>query len=243
MDIKEIFLDLTSHTTPQGFEDTLEEYLPKNYKNDHVGNYYVQVGTDPTVMFTSHLDNKCDEVFDVVHSFKNNIIRTDGYSILGADDKAGVTLMLDMIDKDIHGLYYFFIGEENGRVGSKNLSNYLSKNKDRLFTYVEKVISFDRMGYDDIVCEQLGQKSCSFEFATELSIQLNQFDLSYKPTKEGSYSDSYSFVGLYPECTNLSVGYFDEHLETEYQDIEFLEKISNVFVEIDWDSLPVVRTV
>lgn len=237
MDIKEIFLQLTEYTTPQGSEELLEQYLPKDYKNDYIGNYYVQIGNSPSVMFTSHLDNKCEEVIEVVHSFSKNIIRTDGGTILGADDKAGVSLMLDMIDNNVSGLYYFFIGEENGRVGSKNLSEYLKLNNDYLFLDINKVISFDRQGYEDIIIEQLGKKSCSIEFASKLSKELNKNGLYYEPTKDGSFSDSYSFVDLYPECTNISVGYFNEHLETEYQDIDFLEKLSNICVDIDWNDL------
>ena len=238
MDIKEIFLQLTENTTPQGYEESLEPYLPKNYKNDHIGNYYVQVG-ESSVMFTSHLDNKCDEVTEVLHTFRNNIIKTDGFSILGADDKAGVTLMLDMIDNDVPGLYYFFIGEENGRIGSTKLSKYLEVKEDKLFTGIDKVISFDRQGYEDVVTEQLNNKCCSDEFAKEISNRLNEFDFKYIPTKDGSYSDSYSFSKLYPECTNISVGYFNEHIEIEYQDIEFLEKLAYACTEIDWESLPV----
>ena len=234
MDIKDIFLQLTQYTTPQGEESSLEQFLPKDYKNDFIGNYWVQVGT-PTTMFTSHLDNKCEEMNKVNFYFRNNTIRTDGSSILGADDKAGVTIMLDMIDNEVPGLYYFFIGEENKREGSTKLVKYLKSNEDKLFTHINKVISFDRMGYEDIVTQQLGTKSCSDEFAKEISNRLNSFDLNYTPTKDGSYSDSYSFVDLCPECTNISVGYFNEHLETEYQYIDFLEKLSYACSRIDWE--------
>jgi len=129
MDIKEIFLQLTENTTPDGNETDLEQYLPSSYKNDPYGNYYVEIGNS-TNMFTSHLDNKCEEVEEVNIVFKgNNIIKTDGFTILGADDKAGVSIMIDMIDNDIPGIYYFFVGEENGRKGSKNLKNHLTTKK------------------------------------------------------------------------------------------------------------------
>jgi hypothetical protein len=244
MDIKEIFLQLTEFTTPAGYENTLEPYLPRNYKNDFIGNYYVEVGhSTPSVMFTSHLDNKCEDVQIVIKSFRNEVVRTDGCTILGADDKAGVSIMLDMIDNDIPGLYYFFIGEENGREGSTKLSKYLDINEDRVFSNINKVISFDRQGYEDVVIEQLDYKCCSDEFAKEISNRLNQFKLNYSPTIDGSFSDSYSFVNLYPECTNISVGYFNEHLESEYQDLKFLQKLSVACSEIDWESLPVKITV
>jgi len=232
MDIKDIFLQLTQYTTPEGNESNLEQYLPSSYKNDPYGNYYVEIG-DSSTMFTSHLDNKCDEVEEVIHVFKNDIIKTDGFTILGADDKAGVSIMIDMIDNEVPGLYYFFLGEENGRKGSKSLKD-LSK-KDKVFSNINKVISFDRQGYDDVVTFQLGERCCSDEFAKEISNRLNEFDFDYKPTKDGSYSDSHSFIGIFTECTNISVGYFNEHYTNESQDINFLEKLSYACTKIDWD--------
>lgn len=236
MDIKEIFLQLTQSTTPEGSETDLEQYIPSDYKNDPYGNYYVQIGTTST-MFTSHLDNKCEEVEEVIHVFKDNIIKTDGFTILGADDKSGVSIMIDMIDNEVPGLYYFFVGEENKRKGSTNLKNYLEINDDKIFTGINKVISFDRCGYDDVVTHQLDKRTCSDEFAQEISNRLNKFNFNYTPNKDGSYSDSYSLSGLIPECTNISVGYFNEHFSNEYQDIDFLQKISDACSKIEWDTI------
>ena len=236
MDIKDIFIELTSCTTPTGSETDIEEYLPSIYKNDPYGNYYIQVGYSNT-MFTSHLDNKCDEKEDVIHQFIGNKIKTDGFTILGADDKSGVSIMINMIDNEIPGLYYFFIGEENGRIGSKRLKEYLLSNQDETFSNIDKVISFDRQGYNDIVTYQLGERGCSDQFADKISTELNKFDFEYQSTKDGSYSDSHSFIGIFPECVNISVGYFNEHFTNEYQDIEFLQKLSDTCCEIDWDDI------
>lgn len=237
MDVKQIFLQLTQYTTPEGSETDLEQYLPSNYKNDSYGNYYVQIG-DSNTMFTCHLDNKCDDVDEVLHTFKGGIIKSDGFTILGADDKSGVSIMINMINKKVDGLYYFFIGEENGRKGSKNLQNYLIHNpNDKLFLNITKVISFDRMGYDDIVTHQLNKRTCSDIFAKKLSDELNKFDFNYLPTSDGSYSDSYSLSDIYTECTNISVGYFNEHFTNEYQDISFLQKLSDACCKIDWESI------
>jgi len=35
------------------------------------------------------------------------------------------------------------------------------------------------------------------------------------------------FADIIPECTNLSVGYFDQHSVKERQDIKFLEDLAN----------------
>ena len=47
-----------------------------------------------------------------------DIITASGTTLLGADDKAGVTVMLHLINNNVPGLYYFFIGEEVGCIGS-----------------------------------------------------------------------------------------------------------------------------
>ncbi len=55
MSIKDLFLKLTKSTMPNGYEKLVENYLPKGWKKDFHGNYYIKIG-DPTTMFTSHAD-------------------------------------------------------------------------------------------------------------------------------------------------------------------------------------------
>jgi hypothetical protein len=45
------------------------------------------------------------------------MISTDGTTTLGADD-TGVSVLIWMMKHNIPGLYYFFIGEEVGCIGS-----------------------------------------------------------------------------------------------------------------------------
>ena len=49
------------------------------------------------------------------------------------------------------------------------------------------------------------------------------------------------FMHIVPECTNISVGYYNEHTTREVQDIVYLQKLCKAVCEIDWDSLPIVR--
>jgi hypothetical protein len=235
MDIKDTFLKLTDHTYPYGTEFVLKDKLPKNIQEDEFGNYFLKIG-ESDVMFTSHLDTSCSKMVKVNHVFEGNIIKTDGKSILGADDKAGVTVMLYMIEKGVPGLYYFFIGEEVGCIGSSmasdlDLSNY------------KKCVSFDRRGYNSIITNQMGGNCCSKEFARELSDRLNYINptFNFKPDPTGILTDSASFMEKIPECTNISVGYFNEHRLNESQDISFLIKLCQSVVKIDWSSLPVKR--
>ena len=239
MNVKEKFLSLTTHTYPHGKEHELFDRLPQNLEMDDYGNLFIKIG-ESDVMFTSHLDTATSAYTKVNHVFDGNIIKTDGTSILGADDKAGMTIMLYMIERNIPGLYYFFLGEEVGCIGSRKVAE---KHKVEKIPYINKVISFDRRGTDSVITFQASSRCCSDKFGEELSNQLNKVEssFSYKNDPTGVYTDSAQFVKIYPECTNVSVGYYSEHTFSERQDIEHLTKLAEACTKVDWNSLPVER--
>ena len=182
-------------------------------------------------------EEKIDDM-SIKHVFDDEFIKTDGTTNLGADDKAGTTIMINMISENVPGLYYFFVGEESGCIGSSALSKVWEKAD---FPVINRCISFDRRGYDSIITSQGGVTS-SNEFATELSNRLNEYGFWYKPDPTGIYTDSAEFTYVIPECTNISVGYFSEHTKTERQDIEFLTYLAVVCAKgIEWDTLPTVK--
>ena len=91
-------------------------------------------GVDP-IYFTSHMDTVVPGN-GVKPSIKDGYVVTDGTTILGADDKAGLAVMLEVIkilkEKSIpHGMIQFIItvGEESGLVGAKVLDPSLLKAK------------------------------------------------------------------------------------------------------------------
>ena len=239
MNIKEKFLQLTNRTYPHGTEKDIFPLLNPELKEDEFGNLFIKIG-ESDVMFTSHLDTATSALSEVVHVIDGVNIKTDGKSILGADDKAGVTIMLHMIENNIPGLYYFFLGEEVGCVGSRKVA---SKYKEEKQEGINKVISFDRRGTTSIITFQSGSRCCSDKFGDELSKQLNLANdtFSYKNDTTGLLTDSIQFVKLYPECTNISVGYQNEHTFSEVQNIEHLEKLAEACLKVDWNNLPVER--
>src|ERR1017187_7304591 len=93
--IFDTFIKLTSKTYPFGYENTLVYDMiqcgvfPKDLQTDANGNYFYQIGESRTI-FASHFDTACKDKVAVTHVVKGNIIETDGKTILGADDKAGV---------------------------------------------------------------------------------------------------------------------------------------------------------
>jgi hypothetical protein len=242
MNIKEKFLQLTSRTYPNGTEEQLFPILNstvEGLKTDEFGNLFIKIG-ESDVMFTSHLDTATSTLSPITHIFEEDIIKTDGKSILGADDKAGVTIMLYMIKNNIPGLYYFFLGEEVGCIGSKKVAEVQKKEKIK---GINKVISFDRRGTSSIITFQTSRRCCSEEFGDALSKQLNDAEstFSYKNDDTGVLTDSVQFVSIYPECTNISVGYYSEHTFSERQDIKHLEKLAEACLKVNWTELPVKR--
>lgn len=239
MNIKEKFLQLTSRTYPHGTEQDVFPFLCDGLKVDEFGNLFIKIG-ESDVMFTSHLDTATSALTEVNHVFDGKIIKTDGKSILGADDKAGVAIMLNMIEHNIPGLYYFFLGEEVGCVGSKKVA---AKQKEEKIEGINKVISFDRRKTTSVITYQSGQRCASDTFGQALAGALNKADDSFEyiidPT--GILTDSVQFIKIYSECTNISVGYENEHTFSELQDIEHLTKLAEACLKVDWNGLPVER--
>lgn len=238
MNIKEKFLELTKRTTPHGTENELIPLLNPSLQKDEFGNLFIKIG-ESDVMFTCHLDTVSSHT-DVTHVIEGNIIKTDGKSILGADDKAGVTILLFMIENKVPGLYYFFVGEECGCVGSRKVA---AEHRIKKAEGVTKVISFDRRGISSVITYQAGQRCCSDKFGEHLCKALNDAELTftYKNDPTGILTDSHQFTNIYPECTNISVGYSSEHGHTESINIEHLEKLGSACLKIDWSKLPIER--
>jgi len=150
--------------------------------------------------------------------------------------------MLYMIEHNVPGLYYFFIGEERGGIGSGKLSAVFGSTS--YLKNIKRCISFDRRSFHSVITEQMGRRCCSNEFGTALCKEYNRsglVKLSLDPT--GIYTDSASFIDDIPECTNISVGYMHEHTGDEYQNITFLENLCKASLSVKWERLPTVRKV
>jgi peptidase M28-like protein len=243
MDILQTFLDLTDYTYCLGEEHELLDRLPEGLQEDEIGNYFMEIGEGSEIMFCAHLDTAAFSKEKVTHvEFRTKtgnqlIIGTDGSTLLGADDKSGVVIMMNMIEHNIPGLYYFFIGEESGLVGSRGI---LEQNEE-LFKKYKKCISFDRKAYGSVITRQMGGDCCSDSFANALISEFKKAGMTYQIDRGGVFTDSAVFIDVIPECTNLSVGYFNEHSEHEYQNIDYLERLADVATKVDWESLPTDR--
>lgn len=138
------FCDLVKIYSPSLMEDFVFEYLSKKFRelgfiseiqfNGKVKNMIVFIeGNDKSkdpIFFCAHADTvePGKDIKPIVDE-ENGIIKSDGKTILGADDKAGITAMLELayhIKEEPMARYgdiYFIItsGEEVGLVGARYL--------------------------------------------------------------------------------------------------------------------------
>lgn len=204
----------------------------------------VVVGENPTVMFTAHVDTVhrdielqdiyVDDVGKCWAEFEGNP------SVLGADDAAGIYILMRLIKANKPGLYCFFQCEEHGGIGSSEYADSMCP------ASIKQCISFDRKGYHDVITFQGGSRCASDEYATVLAKALNfNMDVEdvfgYHPCDDGVFTDSYNFKDIVDECTNISVGYFHEHTTNEYLDMQFLTSLADAVVQINFEELPIHR--
>ena len=237
-DVRSTFISLVTKTYPHGHEEEVMAFMPKLDK-DIVGNYYKIIGENSTTMFTSHLDTAdrkqgITKLLSKKDDKGDEIIYTDGSTILGADDKSGVAVMLYMMAHNVPGLYYFFMGEERGGIGSGLLSSVYEQVE--YLKNIKRCVSFDRRDVCSVITSQLGRTCCSDQVGTALAKQYNSHGLNLSLDPGGIYTDSASFIDQIPECTNISVGYYSEHTGKERQNINYLERLAKASVKVNWDS-------
>ncbi len=153
---------------------------------------------------------------------------------LGADDTAGVWLMREMILAKKPGLYVFHRAEEIGGIGS----TYIAENSEAMLDTVDHAIAFDRRGTTSVITHQGWGRCCSQDFAFALCKELGE---TFRPDENGIFTDTANYVDHIPECTNISVGYDDEHTARESLDCRFLLDLRERVMGINLDRLPVLR--
>lgn len=250
------FKEMISYMRPEGSVHQRKfnnRYLrPVFGQPDAHGNYIKIVGDNPRIAFMSH--------HDTVHlkSGRSEVVLRNGfytvdngpegnapivigkpftmakYNCLGADCTTGVYIMLRMIEAGVPGVYVVHAGEEIGCVGSRALV----ADHPNWIDHVDIAISFDRKGYSSVITHQMGMRTCSDAFADSFA---DMMDMGFEKDTGGSYTDSNEYVSVVRECTNISVGYFNQHSRSESQDKVFLEMLVEKLIAADWDKLVVAR--
>lgn len=217
----------------------LKKLMPAGATTDKCGNIHVdQRGTrNPSKsLFVAHVDT--------VHRVggKNKVIKTDkkwsaSGAPLGADDGAGVALLMHMIAHKVPGYYIFTQGEEVGGIGA----GWLADNMQPLLRQFDRAIAFDRRATYSVITHQGMGRCASDAFGDELSDRFNQAGMLFATDDGGVYTDTAEFVEFIPECTNISAGYDMEHTVNETLDMDHFMDLCRVVLKLEWDTLPVVR--
>lgn len=219
----------------------IDKYIkPLEPTPDSYGNLFVMIGDEPNIAFTAHTDtvhSDADQPSRQRLRVSKHMATVDTPTkgdCLGADDGTGIWIMLNLIEAKVPGLYCFYRDEETGRQGSEwSLSNH-----PELYDDIDIMLSFDRFGTQDIITHQMGQRCCSDAFAIALA---GMIDDACAPDPGGSFTDSASFVDDIPECTNVCVGYYNQHSGLESQDLTWAAYLVNRLIRADLASLPVER--
>lgn len=160
-------------------------------------------------------------------------------SCLGADDGAGIYIMLSMLKAKVKGTYVFHRGEERGCIGSRAM---LATKREWLDQF-DQCIAFDRPNTDEVIITQGGTVCASEAYGAALAEQLNTIEPSFKyaTSVRGVLTDSKIYNGVISECVNLGVGYSFQHSKEECQDWEHLQRLTAACILVDWSKLPIKR--
>lgn len=202
----------------------LPRFLEKYYGKENVHStvdYIYAVGDIP-VGLVAHLDTvhfyPPKEIF---HDVEKQVLWTpEG---LGADDRAGVYAIIELIKDGFRPSVIFTTDEETGGLGALQLVNDFKTPLSQLNFLIE----LDRQGLNDAVyydCDNLAFE----EFISKYGFE----------TQIGSFSDI-SFIA--PEwgiaAVNLSVGYYNEHSYHEFLRYNYLAqtigKVSYILTDFD----------
>lgn len=222
-------VDILSTPTHFAQEDLLAEKIMNKLSGkdlvitrDTVGNIYIQKGNlnldfyYPCVV--AHMDT-VHHITDFNVHIENNCLYAlspDGRKVgIGGDDKAGVFVCLELLDKLEYLKVAFFVGEEYGCYGSRLADSEFFKNVGYVIEFdapehnwishkSNKIELFDKNGYffniiKPILEKTMGELVLSSHPYTDVCALKTQFDIS---------------------CINLSVGYFNMHSTIEHVNID-----------------------
>ncbi len=237
-------LNILKYKRPAGSkteERMISEYIDvlPNVSIDGFGNRIVEIGKGNTTMFSCHTDtvHRDEGMQTVMYDTARGEVFVQGESCLGADDGAGIIIMINLINAGIRGLYVFHREEEIGGFGS----SYIAEQTPELLRGIERCIAFDRRGTESVITHQASGRCCSDDFSEALCQELMQGVMVWFPDNTGSFTDSANYTEIIPECTNISCGYDYEHTAYEVLDVEFLSKLIKALFNIKWDDLPTER--
>lgn len=231
--VKEV-LSIPSYT---GSEDLVRDFIlswasKKGIKasTDDFGNVYLVKGTASEGEFypclTAHMDTVHASNKPFIEEGKMlEIVEKDGILWcehgIGGDDKAGISIILTILDEIETAKACFFVQEEPGCVGSEHL------NED-WFRDVGYTIAYDSPGYN----------RSAFACSGVMLFDKDFYENHVKPVFSGfGVTNFYSEpctdienirikVGI--ACVNISAGYYNQHTKSEFCNFEEMKKLEEL---------------
>lgn len=156
------------------------------------------------------------EVDDFMFAWDKKIGKRDG---IGADDKNGIYIALEMLKRFDKLKIFFSVGEEIGCVGTNRVDL-------KFFDNVGYMMQCDRRGSSDLIVYTNSIDVTSDEFLIDISHICIQYDYA---EARGVYTDvgALKLRGVNVSGCNISCGYFDEHSENELIHLPSLENCMN----------------
>ena len=193
----------------------LSQFGYENQRTDN-RNYLMAEGDIPIALI-AHLDTVHSvEPFQFFYDEKEMVMWSP--QGLGADDRAGVILILSILSEGYRPHLIFTTGEEHGGIGANKLvENYSEAPFD-----IDFMIELDRCGSEDAVFYNCMNHS--------FIDYIRSFGFTFE---EGSFTDICILGRNWNiAAVNLSVGYYNEHTKAEYWDLfeadDTITKVINI---------------
>lgn len=221
-----LFEKIIKATQSELLDKILVDELQKRNMNDIVktDDYILAHGNVP-ILLVAHMDTVHSTVEKIVIE-KNIWTSPTG---IGGDDRCGVYMILDIIEKSKHKPYVLFTTDEE--IGGIGVQKFLKDFPYNEFD-IKFMIEFDRKGNNEAVFYQCQNKEF-IEFITK------KLDMKYD---DGSFTDicyimdSWDIAGV-----NLSSGYYNAHTKKEYIVIDDMLNVSEKTIkfldELDYSTL------
>lgn len=200
---------------------------------DTIGNIYVTKGESSGYpCFVSHTDtvHHINEDLIVIENENSNLTgqcnKTGEPSGIGGDDKCGVYLCLEMLDRLDTVKVAFFVGEEFGMIGSKQAD-------PEFFKDVTYAIQFDSPCGNTMSLTLRGQYLFDKESTFGEIVSPILLDGGITEWQHHPYTDAYQLITKFDfPCLNIAAGYHKYHTVNEYVVPSEVENSLNIAIKL-----------
>lgn len=196
----------------------MTQYLQSRYENIIATPNYIIADGPLKVALVAHLDTVGQfPPHDIYYDQEKKVMWSP--DLLGADDRAGVLGIIEIIESGYRPCVIFTTNEEIGCVGAQTL---ITQHKSYPFGKLKAIIQLDRRGKDDCVFYGCNNKEF-IKYISKFGFRLNH----------GTFSDISVIAPAWKVCAvNLSIGYENEHsnieiLHTDWYE-ETIEKVRKI---------------